>query len=411
MMRLVAFIAALLCSASQASAAPAPVVHWVQWGPGSAAELRAVAAGASCTDVMIDGGPYAMAQRAAPDANFPQAICALTLPAGARSVTLAGDTIPVPKPAPERIIVIGDTGCRVEGSVAQACNDPNRWPFATIAAVAAKLNPDLVIHVGDYDYRESPCPPGNPGCAGSVWGDNWPSWNTDFFAPAAPLLAAAPFVFVRGNHEECSRLGAGWLRLLGPLPFAVGAPCTEHIAPFGIPLGAITLAVLDNANAPDTDAPRDLVQLYRGDLQAIGKITPPPVWLVSHRPISGYVQLPLGITGGGNQTLLSAVRADGFPKNIELMISGHIHAFEAINYQGDVAPQLVAGNSGDTLSAVPTEISGLNLGGLPVSSGLTLPGFGFLLLTRAGADWRIDVFDVRGDKERTCEFATNRLRC
>ena len=105
------------------------------------------------------------------------------------------------------------------------------------------------------------------------------------------------------------------------------------------------------------------------------------------------------------------MRADGFPKNIELMISGHIHAFEAINYGGDVAPQLVAGNSGDTLTTVPKEISGLNLGGLPVSSGLTLPGFGFLLLIRDGADWRIDVYDVQGAKQKTCKFSARRLSC
>src|SRR5256885_13574895 len=118
-MRWVVFIAAVSCAVSQAGAAPAPVVHWVQWAPGSAAELRAVAAGPSCPDVLIDGAPYAMAVRAAADANFPQAICALTLPVGARSVTLSGNTIPVPKTGPERIVVIGDTGCRIEGSVAQ----------------------------------------------------------------------------------------------------------------------------------------------------------------------------------------------------------------------------------------------------------------------------------------------------
>jgi hypothetical protein len=243
-----------------------------------------------------------------------------------------------------------------------------------------------------------------------LYGDNWPSWNVDFFAPAAPMLNAAPFIFVRGNHEECSRLGAGWLRLLGPLAFAPGAPCTPHIAPFAIPLGAITLAVLDDANAPDPNAPGNLVQLYRGDFQAIAGMAP-PVWLLSHRPLSGYAELPLGITGGGNQTLLSAIHADGFPKNIELMISGHIHAFEAINYQGDVAPQLIAGNSGDTLTAVPKEISGVNLGGLPVSNGITLPGFGFLLLTRDTADWIIDVYDGHGDKEKTCRYSARRLSC
>ena len=402
--------AILAQAAAAAYGAPAASVHWVQIGPGGAAELRAITEGADCPTATIDGVSYRLTQRAAPDANF-QRICAMTLPAGARAATVEGASVPLPKPEPQRILVIGDTGCRIEGNTAQACNDPEKWPFARIAAEAARLNPDLTIHVGDYDYRESPCPSGNSGCAGSVWGDNGPSWDADFFAPAAPLLAAAPFVFVRGNHEECARVGAGWLRLLGPFLVAPEAPCTEHIAPFAIPLPGMTLAVMDDATAPDTDAPRNLVQLYRGDLAALKTISPTPVWLTTHRPLSGYVLVPPFISAGGNQTLLAAMRDDGFPQNIELMISGHIHAFEAINYAGNVAPQLVAGNSGDILSDVPTNLAGINLGGLPVASGLTLPGFGYLLLTRTGAQWNVDVYDILGAKERSCVFAARKLAC
>ena len=109
--------------------------------------------------------------------------------------------------------------------------------FPSVAAAAAKLKPDLVMHVGDYLYREEPCPPGNAGCAGSPSGDNWPSWNADFFAPAAPLLAAAPWVILRGNHEDCQRAGLGFLRLLGPDAFDPAAPCNPHLAPFLVSLG------------------------------------------------------------------------------------------------------------------------------------------------------------------------------
>ncbi len=338
-------------------------------------------------------------------------ICAITLAGEARRASIDGVSVPMRKSEPARILVIGDTGCRVEGNFTQACNDPGQWPFARIAAEAAKLNPDLVIHVGDYDYRESPCPAGNAGCAGTLWGDNWPSWNADFFTPAAPLLTAAPFVFVRGNHEECSRFGAGWLRLLGPLRFSAGAPCVEHIAPYAVGLEGTTLAVLDDANAPDVNAPRNLVQVYRGDFAAVKQMTTAPVWLLSHRPLSGYVRLPPGISAGGNQTLLMAMLDDGFPQNVELMISGHIHAFEAINYAGKVPPQLIAGNGGDTLVNAPADLSGINIGGLPVANGITLPGFGYLLLTRNGDAWLADVFDVNGAKERTCMFAAGKLAC
>jgi len=406
-----AVIAALLAQiAVGAHAATAAAVDWVQLGPGGAAEARAVLDGDSCPEITIDGIGYRMAERTAAGANFPR-LCATTLPATARNAAILGAVVPLPKPMPNRIIVLGDTGCRILRNTVQACNDPAKWPFGRIAAEAAKLNPDLVIDVGDYLYRESPCPAGNRECAGSPWGDNWVTWNADFFAPAAPLLAAAPWVFVRGNHEECDRSGLGWLRLLGPLPFAEGAACVEHIAPYVVPLPPISLVVIDDANAPETSAPANLIQLYRGDLAAVSALGSGPLWLAMHRPISGYVKVPPGLSAGGNQTLLNAIHADGFPRSVDLLLSGHIHAFEAINYKSDLPPQLIAGHGGDNLDAAPSDLTTPNIGGLPVASGLSLPGFGFLLLTRMDAGWNIDVFDGSGVRERTCVFASRHLDC
>src|SRR5439155_1759490 len=126
------------------------------------------------------------------------------------------------------------------------CNDPAKWPFPQLAAAAAALKPELVVHVGDYLYRESACPAGNQGCAGSPWGDNWTTWQADFYTPAAPLLAAAPIVLVRGNHEDCARAGPGWLRLQGPMPFDSTAPCAVHLALYDVDLGELRLAVMDD---------------------------------------------------------------------------------------------------------------------------------------------------------------------
>ncbi len=98
---------------------------------------------------------------------------------------LDGKPLPLARSNPQRIVILGDSGCRLEdGRAAQACNDPNAWPFSKIAAAAAAARPDLVIHVGDYQYREAACPPGNTGCAGSLWGYGWDAWKADFFQPA-----------------------------------------------------------------------------------------------------------------------------------------------------------------------------------------------------------------------------------
>ena len=87
-----------------------------------------------------------------------------------RDVRLGTRALPAPRAAARRIIVLGDTACRIKGDASQACSDPNGWLFAQVAATAAAMKPDLVMHVGDYHYRESPCPAGNAGCAGSPWG-------------------------------------------------------------------------------------------------------------------------------------------------------------------------------------------------------------------------------------------------
>ena len=388
---------------------------WVQ-ATASGFEARFVTDGA-CPTVHTDKGEVVMTIRAAAAANFPQ-VCAAVIPTGAARANIAGAALPLPVAKPERILVLGDTGCRIKGSALQACNDPVKWPFPQLAAAAAALKPDLVIHVGDYLYRESPCPPGNQGCAGSPWGDNWTTWQADFYTPAAALLKAAPIVLVRGNHEDCDRTGPGWLRLQGPSGFDPATPCIPHLPLYNVDLGALRLAVMDDATAQDTQFNRDESPVYAAELTGLAAI-PAPVWFVHHRPIWAATTGPLGIPVGGNLALIDAVRVatlSGGPPiapNVELMLSGHIHTFEAINYAGNVPPQIVAGNGGDNLHVTPANLRGAQFqgySGVTVADGLSVGGFGFLLMTRAEGGWTIDLYDSAGAKTRTCRFS-KRLDC
>lgn len=412
MARCFAVLAILLCAASSAEAQPHLLANWVQMSPGGYAEARVVTDGV-CPSIEIDGVSSPMRERAAPDSKFPVRVCAATLPHGAKRASISGTGLPMPKPSPDHLVVLGDTGCRIKGTAVQVCNDPSRWPFPSVARSAAQTKPDLILHVGDYLYREGPCPASQAeACGGTPWGDNWATWNADFFVPAAPLLAAAPLIVVRGNHEECSRAGAGWLRLLGPLAFDPNTPCTDHVAPYGVPLGPVTIAVMDDAHAPEIDRPDDLVAMYRADFAAIGKLAPAPVFLAMHRPVWGVINMAFGMVLGGSRTLMAAQDHDGIPSNVELMLSGHIHTFEAMNYENGPPPQIIAGEGGDLLDEAPLNLSGQSVGAVKISSGTSIRGYGFLTFARGdkGA-WTIEVHAADGANERSCTFVARHLDC
>lgn len=402
--------ALLLLLLSLPAAAQAADSAWVQ-ATASGFEARLVTTAANCPMLRTDKGDVAMAMRAMATADFPQ-VCAAAIPSGANHASITGRTLPLPVANPQRILVLGDTGCRIKGATLQACNDPAKWPFPQLAKAAAALKPDLVIHVGDYLYRESACPPGNQGCAGSPWGDNWITWQADFYEPAAPLLAAAPIVLTRGNHEDCDRAGPGWLRLQGPSAFETA--CAKHLPLTSVDLGSIRLAVMDDATAQETDLDRDQSPTYAAELTGMAAI-PAPVWFVHHRPIWAAITGPLGIPIGGNLQLIDATRiasqrgAPLIAPSVELMLSGHIHTFEAINYTKGVPPQIVAGNGGDNLDVTPLNLRGaqfLGHSGVTVADGLSVGGFGFLLMTRSEGGWTIDLYDSAGAKTRTCRFTT-----
>jgi hypothetical protein len=398
---------------AQRADAASLVSQWVQLNAGGAAQARVAVNGSDCPAIVIDGRASPMHLRAPEDNAFSVRVCSAPIPAGVKAASVEGQNLPLPVAAPQRIVVFGDTGCRIKGLSVQDCNDPAKWPFPQITAEAARTNPDLVLHVGDYLYRESPCPPTAKGCAGSPSGDTWPSWNADFFAPAAPLLAAAPWVFVRGNHETCPRSGAGWLRLLGPPDFDVNAKCVDHIKPYAVPLGAMNLVVMDDTQAPDETVDHDLLAQYREDFASLATIAPKPLWLAMHRPIWGAITLDIfgmKANGGGNRTLIASLDPAQLAP-VALLLSGHIHTFEALNYGDGLPPQIVAGYGGDRLDSAPPDLTGLNLSGRHVKDGISLPGFGFLLLTKAGDGWTVEVHDVTGAIERTCRFAGGALDC
>jgi hypothetical protein len=377
---------ALLLLPSAAGANDTLLAHWTQMGPGGIAEARAVVSGQKCPKIGDLEKPTTiqMIERFSESGQFSR-VCSALLPADLKApfiysegfqadddvmqadasdnhghqfaVNVGWPVAPV-TPRPQRIVVLGDTGCRIKPPALQDCNDIAKWPFPELAASAAKLKPDLVIHVGDYLYRESACPQGHSGCAGTPWGDNWPTWNADFFSPAAPLLAAAPWVIVRGNHEDCQRSGAGFNRLLAPLPYDPAKPCVDHFPAYAVPAGGMNLVVVDDAGVTNTTVVQNLVPAFQSDFASLATLAPAPLWLLMHQPIWGLVKGPLGMPVGGNPTMITAVGDRTALAPVSLLLAGHIHAFEAINYNSGLPPQILAGHGGDNLDVTPLDLKG-----------------------------------------------------
>jgi len=429
-------LSAMLAGCATIGQAPA-FSSFVVLGEHGTAVARVLIDAPACPEIVIDQRPQAMALRApaatlalrstpsAPadskPAAFPLLTCEAPLPASASHASVLGRALPLPTPAPRRIVVIGDTGCRLQKNSHsyQACNDSAAYPFAAIAAAAAAWRPELVIHVGDYHYRENACPDGNAGCAGSPWGYGWDAWNADFFAPGAALLQAAPWVMARGNHENCLRGGQGYWRLLDPRPLLAGRDCNlaaddavgNYSDPYAVPIGQDTqLLVLDTASTSwkglkpgelGYDKYRDL---YR-KLDALAQQAPRNLG-IAHHPLLGM---------GADR------KADGatvlLPAGIQAMLSGHVHLWQQVSFASGHPSQFIAGFSGTAEDTVPLP-ERLPDGVTPAPGAQVeqfsswVDGFGFMSMERLGADqWLVQVHDQQGRVRNTCRLDGKRSRC
>jgi Calcineurin-like phosphoesterase len=351
-----------------------------------------------------------MGERAAPSPpDYPVRSCETALSPDAKRVVLGGRRLPLPVDRPRRIVVVGDTGCRLKAVDGfQACNDPRAWPFARVANSIARWHPDLVIQVGDYLYREEPCPERNRGCQGSPFGQNWPTWDADFFSPAAPALQAAPWLFVRGDHELCSRAGPGWFRFLDPRPMPPS--CQDLTEPYSVDLGRVRMLVLDTALA--SDRPPLNPDPYVSQFGALRALAGSNAWLLAHKPMWGL--LP-DSTGAGLTVLNPTLRAasgNSLPAGVRLVLTGHIHLAEVLGFAGDRPPQIVAGISGTLLlPQITAPLIGMDLAGERLAAATTLARHGFFTFTPRPWGWAATIRDVNGKPMARCQLRGRSTAC
>ena len=439
------------CVASSVQSPPADEeFRFVVLGPEGGAVARVITTAAFCPRIDIDGDARPMSVRMVPatipgrpsrsdppaqPTAFPVLTCEATIPANARNAAIGGYPLPLPKANPQRILILGDTGCRIVTGAAQACNDPAQWPFARVSDTAAAMRPDLVIHVGDFHYRESACPPGNAGCAGSPWGYGWDAWKADLFDPARNLLAAAPWIVMRGNHESCNRAGQGWWRFLDPRPVAARQDCNaaadddigNYSEPYAVPLGRdadTQFLVFDSswvglAPLPPTDL---MYRNYHAQLQttfALGARTP-RAFFMSHHPVLGFAsnpgnpQAPFPGNAGLQSVLAALYPTVLFPPTIEALLAGHNHMFEVVSFATPHPPQFILGNGGDWMDdpfPVPFPAGKEPAPGAVVAEIVSSTRFGFMTMERSGAGWRMQAWDARGQPLTSCTLGERNARC
>ncbi len=357
-----------------------PVV-WTQIGLDGALLARAVVAG-DCPAISLDGREAAMTVRAGPTAAaFADTVCESAIPADVSEAIIGRQELALLPETLDHVAVIGDTGCRVsQWDPLQDCDDPADWPLRAVTADIAAAKPHLIVHVGDYIYRESPCPPGEDSCAGSPWGDNQATWQADVFDPMARLLPTAPWLFLRGNHESCSREGIGWFRYFDPRPMP--AACERFTDPYAVNLAGLPrFVVMDTAEAGDTETTPELDEVFRDQLEAVGALAEPGSWLLTHKPIAGGIIELEGRDQVVDNKTIAAVSHNRLPRNLALVISGHIHLAQALLFADDASrpTQLIAGHGGTELDmGVSGAYDGAVLRDPTLKAGLVAASFGWM---------------------------------
>ena len=399
----------LSCSTYASAGAGNIVGAWVQYTAGGV-EARVVTHG-QCPEITVDDKAVAMQQRAGPTEGHNNKVCVFEVPVAAQSLKLGDRIMPLPvnKP-PNRIVVMGDTGCRLSAKhgLYQECNNNSLWPFAQVAKSVGEAEPDVILYTGDYIYRESPCPEGDKGCEGSPYGDTEQTWKADWLNPAKPVHQAAPLVLIRGNHETCGRAGHGWFRYLDAHPYSPGE-CLESTNPWIADLEALQVAVMDVASLKHGKTSLD--KLFADQLHELDKQLTKPAWITAHRTFWGYgADDDSGELTMPTSELQSAVKIAGLPEKTRLLIGAHIHLAEVIDFGDQRPPQLVVANGGTQL--VPRVSAPQAIDGVEIQSQQVFYQYGFVVMDSMGRQsWTISFRDREGRELERCVFDGKRVSC
>ena len=377
-------------------------------------------------------------------------VCTRAMPANVTRASVSGVAVPASLPSRiDRLALLGDTGCRIASWQVQDCSSPDDWPLALISQRVADASPDAILVNGDFFYREAPCPADHeaecgsspPPVVGMPFTDSAYGWIADALLPMAPMLAAAPLVITRGNHEACNRGGNGYFLLMDPrdgtqdtcspvqTPTGLAAAATVPTPTYAVDLTVnvdrtLRLAIVDSAGGSDTTITSfaDVQRPYYADAARLtaaraGRES----WLYTHRPQYAFVTNEFAVPGQVFNPWSSAdqtAAAAGLLGTYDLVFGSHLHLAQAVQLPG-LPAQLVLGNGGtllDPATGYPLPAAG------PQASGQAYQApswawvdarFGYAI-ARPGTEsgqWRLTMHDPQGEPFARCGLADRALYC
>lgn len=298
---------------------------------------------------------------------------------GTQSQVVLNGAQPLTQSAAPIFVALGDTGCRGYKDLPRDQHNPRgdqtcdgtrvpgvtNFRFGEVAQQAAGKTPDFVVHLGDYRYDKERKYTGT---------QSWDMWKSDFFDQVRTgLLPQVPWVFVRGNHEECDLAGQGWFFFFGPKSQAVscGSTSTRSVSDtwfFDLHSGKSPhrFVVLDTSPTVDPGDPlfdhaKAQMEYAIEAAQAPGWPggPAPSAWFLMHKPIwaaDAYSDPPSQDDWHVGNLLLQAMLTKGAPEcfdydaqacGLKAILAAHLHVVQNMVAENAALPQqYVVGNSG-----------------------------------------------------------------
>lgn len=390
----------LLCSVILAiisNVATGAEYTWVQYAADNKLIARTIVETVECPTITIDGKLAKMKLRAEKnDLELKQKIiiCEHDV-TSAYEVKIANEQLKLPPKKVNRFVVIGDTGC--ENSFfdkhhrKQKC-DPKNWPFKEVADKVAQLNPDFIIHTGDYIYRNKYS---NAEDAIKNKQMQWFFFKEDFFDPAQKMLKQAPMLFMRGNHESCKLGGDGWFAFFEPRDFA---KCSDYTDSYNVSINDLNFIVFDSAGSINgTKYPQEQLKKYQENFVNIYQNIYAKHWLLIHQPVITLKKLAddeAFVEKLHAMVVQESFKAE-YSQKIPVSISGHYHVMAEIERPSTNFTQLIIGNGGTNIHQSKENQYKLIDDGDKVIANIN---YGYTVFDRLGAHlWKVTSYDLKGN--------------